>query len=173
MDDEIRYKLVLFGKASVGKTSLVDRFINNKFQADYISTLGYNVYEKQVIHEKMQISLMIYDIGGQEQFRELRKRYAQGANTAIIVFDITNRESYNAVPNWRQDLKLFAGEIPFIIIGNKVDLEDSRQVSNEEAMQLSFQLGALDFFETSAKTGEKVDEAFIQLAIHTYKTYFP
>lgn len=178
MEKLVRYKMVLFGTAGVGKTSLVDRFIHNKFEVNYISTLGYNVYEKQISHGNYTISLMIYDIGGQEQFRELRKKYAQGSSTALIVYDITNRESFNTIPNWRDDLKVFAGEIPFIIVGNKVDLEADRQVSKEDGTQLCDQLGALNFIETSAKTGEAVEDAFTQLAVKTYEvthanTYSP
>lgn len=172
MEKLLRYKMILFGMANVGKTALVDRYINNKFERDYIATLGYNVFEKKIPYEDVNISLLIYDIGGQEQFRELRKKYAKGANTALLIYDITSRESFNTLSSWRQDLQLFVGEIPFIIIGNKLDLEANRQVSNEEAMQLSYQLGASDFFETSALTGEKVEEAFSQLAIQTYKAYY-
>jgi len=163
--------MVLFGNASVGKTSLVERYINDKFEPNYMSTLGYNVYEKQIPHNNLVISLMIYDVGGQEQFRDLRKKYAEGANTAFIIFDITNRDSYEKVTDWKHNLFNFAGEIPFIIIGNKSDLVADRKVTFEEAMELSYQLGALDFLETSAKTGSEVNRAFHNLTINTYKDY--
>lgn len=171
MEDLYRFKLVLFGNERVGKTSLVDRYVNDKFEKDYISTLGYNVFEKRIMHRNCEISLMIYDIGGQEKFRQLRQKYAEGANTALIVYDITNRESFENIPNWHRDLLEFAGDIPFIVIGNKVDLVDERKVSYDEAVTLSSQLGAQDFFETSAKTGQGVENCFQKIAIDTYVCY--
>jgi len=165
----VRYKMVLFGDSSVGKTSMVERFVNDKFEEEYISTLGYNVYEKQIAYnDNIIISLLIWDIGGQERFRELRKKYAEGAQVAFIVYDITNRQSFDNLGSWRRDLDEFAGAVSFIVIGNKTDLEMDRAVSRSEGEILASQLGALDFFETSAKTGAGVENAFIQLATATY-----
>jgi len=163
--------MILFGNVTVGKTSLVNRYVNKKFEANYISTLGYNVYEKKIPYENVNISLMIYDVGGQEQFRDLRRKYAEDADTAFIIYDITNRESFEKVVEWKNNLFLFSGEIPFTIIGNKLDLEEVRQVSFKEGMELSYELGALEFLETSAKTGIDVEKAFINLSINTYKSY--
>ncbi|MHA1263790.1 MAG: Rab family GTPase [Candidatus Helarchaeota archaeon] len=165
----VRYKMVLFGSEGVGKTSLVERFINDKFEEQYISTLGYNVYEKQVNYNKWTISLMIFDIGGQERFRDLRKKYATGANTAFIIYDITNRDSFNEILGWKTDLNEFSGAIPFILIGNKADLVEFRTVSEDEGRKVATDLNALTFFETSAKTGFGVEEAFTQLAIKTFE----
>jgi small GTP-binding protein len=166
----VRYKMVLFGNANVGKTSLVERFINDQFEQNYISTLGYNVYEKEIIYENNSISLMIYDIGGQEKFRDLRRKYAEGADLAFIVFDLTNPESFAAVKAWKTDLFEFAGEIPFIIIGNKNDL--APKVTTKDGMQISNSLGALDYLETSAKTGKGVEKAFNQLAVKSVEKAF-
>jgi small GTP-binding protein len=166
----VRYKMVLFGDAAVGKTSLVERFINDRFEQNYISTLGYNVYEKQIVYEDNSISLMIYDIGGQEKFRDLRKKYAEGASLAFIVFDLTNPDSFATVQAWKTDLFELAGEIPFIIIGNKNDL--APKVTIKDAMQISDSLGALDYLETSAKTGKGVEKAFNQLAVKSFEKAF-
>ncbi|NVM52790.1 MAG: GTP-binding protein [Candidatus Helarchaeota archaeon] len=163
-----RYKLILFGNIAVGKTSLVERFIHDRFNETYITTLGYNVFEKQIVHDNNILSLMIYDIGGQEKFRELREKYANGADMAFIIYDVTDRNSFNAVPDWKKDLFEFAGEIPFIIIGNKIDLE--HKIPEGDAMKLSYEINALDFFETSAKTGQGVENAFNLLAIKTYES---
>ncbi|TFG04873.1 MAG: GTP-binding protein [Promethearchaeota archaeon] len=170
-DNIYRYKLVLFGNAGVGKTSLVERFVNNKFEENYLTTLGYNVYEKWISCDGSVISLMVYDIGGQEKFTDLRKKYAEGANTAFLVYDITKKESFAALQKWKKDLADFAGNIPFIVIGNKNDLEGQREVPIDFAKQICGELGALNFFETSAKTGIGVEEAFQQLAIQTYQVY--
>jgi len=164
--------MVLFGMEHVGKTSLVDRYVNDKFEESYISTLGYNVFEKILETEDLNITLMIYDIGGQERFRDLRKKYAEGADIAFIVYDITKKESLDMIPEWQKDLVEFTDNVSFIIIGNKKDLEDIREVSFEDGKKVSTELGALDFFETSAKSGEGVEEAFGQLALKTYTTRF-
>ncbi|HUX98207.1 MAG TPA: Rab family GTPase [Candidatus Deferrimicrobium sp.] len=165
----VRYKMILFGNAAVGKTSLLERFVNDKFEENYMCTLGYNVYEKLITHTECTISLVIYDIGGQEGYRDLRKRYAQGAHTAFIIYDITNQDSFTNIIKWKSDLIEFAGKIPFIVIGNKMDLKDKKQVSKDKALTASVEMGALAFFETSAKTGEGVEDAFRHLAIKTYE----
>ena len=167
----MRYKMILFGNEGVGKTSLVERFVNDKFSQNYIATIGYNVYEKRIFHNDAIISLMVYDIGGQERFDDLRKLYAKGANTAFIVFDVTNPHSFTSVIKWKTDLNKCAGTIPFIIIGNKTDLETERQVSKAEALKLCNLLGALAYYETSAKNGKGVEDAFNQLALMTYSCY--
>jgi len=167
----MRYKMILFGNEGVGKTSLVERFINDKFEQNYLATLGYNVYEKRILHNDTLISLMIYDIGGQERFSALRKQYAKGANTAFIVFDVTDPNSFTSIIKWKTDLNEFAGPIPFIIIGNKIDLETERQVTKEEALKLCTLLGALAYYETSAKTGKGIEDAFYHLTIMTYTCY--
>ena len=164
-----RYKMVLFGHMGVGKTSLVERFVNDRFEEEYISTLGYNVMEKIIEHEKCEISLMIYDIGGQEKFRDLRKKYAEGANTAFLVYDITDQDSFDEITTLKNDLEEFAGVIPFILVGNKADLAAKRQISTADAKKLNELIGATHFFETSAKTGKGVEDAFNQLAIATYQ----
>ncbi len=160
-----RYKMILFGSEKVGKTSLVERYINDKFEEEYMSTLGYNVYEKQIELENVIISLLIFDIGGQELFRQIRQKYAEGANLAFLLYDITNRASFEKLSEWKKDLIEFAGDIPFMLIGNKVDLASERQITKDELKNLSSQLGAVDFLETSAKTGEGVEEAFLKLTI--------
>ena len=165
------YKMILFGNEAVGKTSLVERFVNEKFEEAYHATLGYNVYEKQLPFLNFTVSLIIYDIGGQEKFRPLRKKYAEGANTAFIVYDITDRKSFDSISEWKSDLSEFAGNSPFFIIGNKLDLQAKRQVSTMEALKLSSILGAVNFFEGSAKTGEGVEDIFKLLAIKTYEYY--
>lgn len=164
MEGTYRFKLVLFGNVSVGKTSLIDRFVNDKFESDYTSTLGYNVFEKSLTVDEINISFIIFDIGGQEQFAELRKKYATGAKAALLVYDITNKDSFNNIENWHTDLMEFTDKASFILVGNKVDLSDERQVEKEEGMDLSDKLKADGFFETSAKNSIDVDSAFLKLA---------
>jgi len=159
-----RYKLVLFGNITVGKTSIIERYVNDKFQNEYISTLGYNVFEKMIKINKDSLSFVIFDIGGQEQFEELRKKYAAGANVALLVYSITDRDSFNNIRNWHRDLENFTNNAIFVLVGNKVDLEDMRQVQKTEGIDLARELNAIGFFETSAKTNEEIDNVFIELA---------
>ena len=167
----IKYKMVLFGTEGVGKTSLAQILVNSKFEDDYTPTLGYNVYEKAIMIDNIKISLVIYDFGGQKQFEGMRKMTSQGSDTAFLVYDITNKESFDNLSDWRMELFDVVGEIPFIIIGNKVDLHQERQITKEMGEKLCGKLGSLAHVETSAKTGEFVEEAFTMLARSTLKRY--
>ena len=167
----IKYKMILFGAEGVGKTSLVNRFVNDKFDANYTSTLGYNVYEKIICLDRFRISLMIFDFGGQEQFKGLRMKMSEGADTAFLVFDVCDKDSFNKLSEWKFELFDVAGDIPYILVGNKIDLTQERQVLREEGEKLSKTFGAISFIETSAKTGEFVEDAFSLLARLTLKKY--
>lgn len=156
--------MVLFGNPAVGKTSLIQRYINDKFQSEYISTLGYDVFEKAIDLDGILVTFLIFDIGGQEQFVNLRKKYAEGAKAALLVYDITNRDSFNNIKNWYNDLMEFTNNAHFVLIGNKIDLEDERQILTEEGVNLAQELGADGFFETSAKENIGIDETFLNFA---------
>ncbi|NVM03756.1 MAG: GTP-binding protein [Candidatus Helarchaeota archaeon] len=164
MEPTHRFKIILYGNSAVGKTSIVNRYVNNKFEDDYISTLGYNVLEKIIELGKDKISFLIFDIGGQEKFTELRKQYSKGANAALIMYDITDRDSFNNVRNWYNDLIEFTDNARFILIANKIDLEDQRQVSTQEGEELAKEIFAEGFFETSAKENIEVDNTFLTFA---------
>ena len=161
----------MFGDQGVGKTSLVVRFVNDKFEENYARTIGYNVFEKSVIYNECLISLMIFDFGGQERFTTLREYYARGASAAFLVFDLTSQNSFENLITWQSDLFGFTGEIPFIVIGNKADLESERRVRREDILKVCSSIRALAYYETSAKTGKAVDDAFYQLAVKTYASY--
>ena len=160
MSETYKFKLILFGNEFVGKTSIVNRYINDKYESEYVSTLGYNVYEKIVDIEGSNVNFLIFDIGGQEKFRDLRKKYANGAKAALLVYDITSQASFDNIVNWYNDLIEFTNNSYFILVGNKVDLEDIRQITKEEGEKLAKDLGALGFYETSAKNNIMIDEAF-------------
>ena len=157
-------KLVLFGNQAVGKTSLIERYINNKFENEYISTLGYNVYQRELDFVENSIKFTIFDVGAQEQFRDIRKKYAAGAHAALLVYDVTNKESFQNIINWHKDLMEFTHDSRFIIVGNKIDLVDQRQVTKEEGEKIALDLSADGFFETSAKDNIQIEEAFYQFA---------
>ena len=161
---QFKFKLVLFGNEFVGKTSIVNRYVNDKFESEYITTLGYNVYEKLLDMNGNNVNFLIFDIGGQEKFTDLRRKYANGAKAALLVYDITDRASFGNIRKWHNDLMEFTDNAFFILIGNKVDLEQERNVLKEEGLKMSKELAALCFFETSAKNDIMINEAFEDFA---------
>lgn len=153
-------KICLLGEANVGKTSLVYRYIENKFRENYKSTLGVNLLKKDLnIEGYGGVTATIWDLGGQESFRSLRKLYLEGADGALLIFDWTQKESFEKLDSWITDFKLERKEEPIILIGNKDDLKGKEKLSKNEVSTLAKRYG-LKFLSTSAKTGSNVEEAF-------------
>jgi small GTP-binding protein len=161
-----KLKVLLTGAAAVGKTSLVQRFIKNRFQANYKLTVGVDILTKDVTFRDNEIAtLSIWDIGGQQRFEFIRSTFYKGAAGALLVFDLTREQTYTETRKWLTEIRQFAGEnIPFVLIGNKLDLlEDVGEViDRNEARAYAENEGSI-YIETSAKTGENVDEAFTEL----------
>ncbi|MHA1893571.1 MAG: Rab family GTPase [Candidatus Helarchaeota archaeon] len=153
------FKIVLLGDESVGKTSTIRQHVEKKFDESYKMTIGTDISAKLVEEGGKNIYLIIWDIGGQDKFRVLRESYLQGAFGALVIYDITNQFSFNHVHDWIADLEKYCGKVPLILCGNKKDLEDKRIISMEDGEKLAEEINA-DFFETSAKTSENIDEAF-------------
>ena len=165
--DKYLAKLTLVGNESVGKTSIVHRYVENTFKKDYKPTIGVNIMSKTVKFpdQETRVKFSIHDLGGQEQFARVRKSYFRGAHACFIVCDVTDRASFEAVKDWYQETLDYAGlSTIIIIIGNKVDLVDQRVVETDEAVELAHTLGCT-YFETSAKTGENVAAAFSVIAL--------
>lgn len=165
MSKKIFLKAVIIGDGGVGKTSLIVRHVDKKFDEAYKPTLGFDISLKTISLEDSSAEILIWDIGGQAIFKDIRESYLEGSHCCFLVFDLTNRESFDNVENWLNELKQFAGDIPFVLIGNKRDLKNKRKVTKEDVEAKAEEIGALTYFETSAKTGEGVDEAFEKLAI--------
>ncbi len=161
-----KLKVLLTGAAAVGKTSLVQRFIKNRFAANYKLTVGVDILTKDVEFKQGEVAtLSIWDIGGQQRFEFIRSTFYKGAAGALLVFDLTREQTYIEVRKWLTEIRQFAGQdIPFVLIGNKYDLlEDVGEViDRDEARALAESEGSL-YIETSAKTGINVDEAFTEL----------
>ena len=161
-----KLKVLLTGAAAVGKTSLVQRFIKNRFAANYKLTVGVDILTKDVEFRPGEVAtLSIWDIGGQQRFEFIRSTFYKGAAGALLVFDLTRDQTYQETRKWLAEIRQFAGEnIPFVLIGNKLDLiEDVGVViDRDEARQFAESEGSI-YLETSAKTGEGVDEAFTEL----------
>lgn len=156
-------KICLLGEANVGKTSLVYRFIENKFRDNYKSTLGVNLLKKDLdIDTYSGVSAQIWDLGGQESFRSLRKLYLEGANGALIIFDMTKRKTFDKLNEWFQSFREARGEQPLLLIGNKIDLKGKIKITENEVREFA-ENNKMAFLLTSAKTGNNVEKAFKDL----------
>ncbi|MFX1536628.1 MAG: Rab family GTPase [Promethearchaeota archaeon] len=167
------YKTVLLGNGGVGKTSLRKRFIGEKFIGDYKITIGADFAIRQVTLEptKKEVIFQIWDLAGQARFETIRRVYYQGAHGALMVFDVTQMESFENTPQWINECWKHSGHkrIPLILLGNKIDLRgtvpDPAYVSTKQGERLAQELGKILkfpvwYFETSALTGENVSDAF-------------
>lgn len=163
IDSNYIIKICLLGEANVGKTSLVYRFIENKFRGNYKSTLGVNLLKKDMnIPEFGDVSAQIWDLGGQESFRSLRKLYLEGANGALVIYDCTNKDSYEKLEEWILDFKEARKDQPLLLVGNKNDLTDAIKVKEREGTELAKRFN-MDFISTSAKAGTNVESAFLKI----------
>lgn len=169
---EYAYKLILGGDGGVGKTSMVHRFVEDSFQTDYKSTIGTSIMKKECKFEGLQskVRFVIWDLAGQAQFKRVRQNYLAKAEAGILVYDVTRRDSFNNIENWYNEIKEITPSISLILVGNKIDLEDQREVSFEEGEALANKLG-LSYIETSAKTGENINDSFKMLAFQLIKKY--
>jgi len=161
-----KLKVLLTGAAAVGKTSLVQRFIKNRFAANYKLTVGVDILTKDVEFKPGDVAtLSIWDIGGQQRFEFIRSTFYKGAAGALLVFDLTREQTFIETRKWLTEIRQFSNEnIPFVFIGNKLDLlEDVGEVIDRgEARAFAEKEGSI-YVETSAKTGINVDNAFIEL----------
>lgn len=171
--EEYAYKVVFGGEGGVGKTSVILRFSENMFRVDYKATIGTYITKKECDFKELnsKVRLVIWDIAGQEQFKRMRKVYLKNAEAAIIVFDITNRTSFERAEEWYQDILDYAAPgVIAVLVGNKIDLGELREVTREEGIEKAKKLG-ITYIETSAKTGDNIDEAFKLLALQIIRKY--
>ncbi|MFX1256430.1 MAG: GTP-binding protein [Promethearchaeota archaeon] len=169
---EYAYKLILGGDGAVGKTSMVHRFVEDSFQTDYKSTIGTSIMKKECEFEGLnsKVRFVIWDLAGQSQFKRVRQSYVANAEAGILVFDVTRKETFENIKLWHEDILKVTEGIAFILVGNKIDLENERVVSKAEGEELAQKLG-LSYIETSAKTGENIEEAFRMLALQIIKNF--
>lgn len=159
---QYKFKITLFGPGGVGKTSLLLRYIKDYFSDDLKKTIGSNFLIKDVDIDGKNVRLLLWDIGGQPQFHKLRTIYFKGSNGALGVFDLSSNQTLLKIPGWISSIKKTVKKsIPMILLGNKLDLK--RDIDREEAEDLSKRLNC-EYMETSAKTGENVEQAFEAIA---------
>ena len=165
----INFKIVIIGDSGVGKSSILKRAVNNKFDANYQATIGFEFLLMHFKINDLKIKLQIWDTCGQEMYRSLVQGFYRNTSLAVIVYDISNIQSFKGLDIWIKELKEHNNEeIPFFIAGNKNDLENERQVPNNEAKEFSVSRRAEYFTECSAKTGYKVGDIFEEVAKYLY-----
>ncbi|KAI8831584.1 small GTPase superfamily [Chytridium lagenaria] len=163
-------KVIILGDSGVGKTSLMNQYVNRRFSNQYKATIGADFLTKEVVVEDRQVTTQIWDTAGQERFQSLGVAFYRGADCCVLVFDVNNVKSFETLDSWRDEFLLQASprdpdNFPFVVLGNKVDLEDSkRQVSVKRALAWCEQKGKIPYFETSAKEAINVDQAFQTIA---------
>ncbi len=166
---EFVFKIVILGNAAVGKTSLINQFVENAFQEDYLPTLGANIIRKDVDIDgedvNTKVRLIMWDLAGQEKYSVIRSMYFQGCEGALLVYDVTLYNTFDSIKSkWLRDFKKYIRkEGVYILIGNKTDLNDQRVVPTEKGKDLAEKIQASYFIETSAKLGENIEEAFLLL----------
>ena len=159
-EDVQHFKLIFLGDQYVGKSSILNRFYQDKFEEDYQATIGLDFHSKNVNVNGTTVRLLLYDTAGQEKFKSLIPMYIRDANIIIVVYDITNKDSFVHTEHWVNETKdLKREDAIFILVGNKLDLEENRVVTKKEAEDYATEKGFL-FHEVSAKTGDQIQELF-------------
>ena len=158
------FKLLLIGDSGVGKSCLLLRFADDTYTESYISTIGVDFKIRTIELEGKTIKLQIWDTAGQERFRTITSSYYRGAHGIIVVYDITDQETFNNVKQWLQEIDRYACEnVNKLLVGNKCDLTAKRAVETQAAKDYADQLG-IPFLETSAKSSTNVEQAFLTMA---------
>ncbi|XP_018971139.1 ras-related protein Rab-6A-like isoform X2 [Cyprinus carpio] len=159
-----KFKLVFLGEQSVGKTSLITRFMYDSFDNTYQATIGIDFLSKTMYLEDRTVRLQLWDTAGQERFRSLIPSYIRDSTIAVVVYDITNLNSFQQTSKWIDDVRTERGsDVIIMLVGNKTDLADKRQVSVEAAEKKARELGVM-YIETSAKAGYNVKQLFRRVA---------
>ena len=173
MSYDEKCQLLVIGDSFVGKTSLLARYAKGIFNTSYLATIGLDNFTKDETIDNKLVRIKIWDTAGQEKFHSLAKGFFHNAQGIMVVYDVTNLESYENVKYWTQSIKTHMGneidKISVILIGNKIDA-DKREVKKEDAEAFSAELG-YPYFETSAKTGENVDSTIKFLAKEVLKKH--
>ncbi|KAG9289042.1 hypothetical protein G9A89_015591 [Geosiphon pyriformis] len=159
-----KFKLVFLGEQSVGKTSLITRFMYDTFDNTYQATIGIDFLSKTMYLEDRTVRLQLWDTAGQERFRSLIPSYIRDSSVAVVVYDITNRNSFMNTAKWIDDVRAERGnDVIIVLVGNKTDLNDKRQVTTEEGEKKAKEYNVM-FIETSAKAGHNVKNLFRKIA---------
>lgn len=151
-----RQKIIFTGDVAVGKTSIINTLLNSKFTEEYEASIGVDFFSKTLKYKGKQLKLQIWDSAGQEKFRSLIPNYIRGAALVFLVYDVTNKNSFDSLPNWIKFINNIENTI-IVIVGNKIDLESKRVISYEEGKKFAEE-NNMDMFEVSAKEGTGLED---------------
>lgn len=163
------YKILLLGSSAVGKSSLLLRFADDTFKDNQISTIGVDWKIRTVDIDGKQIKLQLWDSAGQERFRTIASSYYRGAHAVVVVFDLTDVKSFEAIESWLEEIGEHAPSVKKILIGNKSDLVDERAVDENDALAFAKENG-MQYMETSAKSADNVTESFLAMTREIYES---
>ena len=170
--DSLMFKIILIGNSGVGKTSITNNALKNIFFESYRATIGMEIFSLFVKVNHKIIKLQIWDTCGQEIYRSLITNFYRNSSLAVIVYSIDKKTSFKDIDLWLKELRLYSSpDIKIILIGNKSDLEDRREVTYEEGAKYLEDDRIMSFYETSAKTGDNVKKLFEEIGIELYKDY--
>jgi small GTP-binding protein len=159
MDYDYLFKITIVGESGVGKSSLIQRYVNESFDEHFTPTIGVDFLFKHISVLDKVIKLQLWDTAGQERFRAIQRTFYRGSSALFIVVDVSDLHTVNKIPDWMREAKNYAPtHIPIYLVGNKCDLE-SRIISQEDMKTIADQFG-LRYIETSAKSGTNVEAAF-------------
>ncbi|KAK9479231.1 small GTPase superfamily [Lipomyces japonicus] len=164
-------KVIILGDSGVGKTSLMQQYVSKKFSNQYKATIGADFLTKQDVRvDDRTVTLQLWDTAGQERFQSLGVAFYRGADCCVLVYDVNNAKSFEALDSWRDEFLIQASprdpeSFPFVVLGNKIDVEESKRVvSQKKALAFCQAKGNIPYFETSAKEAINVDQAFEVIA---------
>ena len=166
--------IVTLGEGQVGKTSIIIRYIDNKFSPNYLATIGIDSkVKKMTLPNGEEIKVKMFDTAGQERFKSITANYIKKANGILFVYDITEESSFNNIQNWYKNLAENSNnKLPVVLIGNKSDLEDERVISKEEGKNLAKSFGIENhFYETSCQSGQNIEEWINDLVLQIYEKF--
>ncbi|KAL8785506.1 MAG: hypothetical protein Q9213_003332 [Squamulea squamosa] len=167
---KVLLKVIILGDSGVGKTSLMNQYVNKKFSASYKATIGADFLTKEVMVDDRVVTMQLWDTAGQERFQSLGVAFYRGADCCVLVYDVNNSKSFDTLDSWRDEFLVQASprdpeNFPFVVLGNKIDVDDSkRMVSSKRATAFCQSKGGIPYFETSAKEAMGVEHAFEVIA---------
>lgn len=168
-DVDYIFKVLIIGNSAVGKSNILLRFSDNIFHETFLPTIGVDFKIRNLSIANKSMKLNIWDTAGQERFKTITSAYYKGAQGIILVYDITDPDSFHNIPNWINEVRKHAGpNVVRLLVGNKCDLEADRKVSAKEGKELADSLG-IEFMEVSAKARINVDECFTLLSKQMYE----
>uniref|UniRef100_A0AAY5F1F1 RAB7A, member RAS oncogene family n=1 Tax=Electrophorus electricus TaxID=8005 RepID=A0AAY5F1F1_ELEEL len=170
---KVLLKVIILGDSGVGKTSLMNQYVNNKFSNQYKATIGADFLTKEVMVDDRLVTMQIWDTAGQERFQSLGVAFYRGADCCVLVYDVTAPNTFKTLDSWRDEFLIQASprdpeNFPFVVLGNKIDLEN-RQVTTKRAQAWCQSKNNIPYFETSAKEAINVDQAFQTIARNALK----